>query len=205
MALASNKFFFIQHGEKILGSGDLPLTRRGRCHAHRTAHALLNRGIQHLFCSPHRRSRETAQPLADVLRLPIVIDVRLRERMNWGDGPSAQTLDEFLTDWEHASRDRDFIPQSGDSSRQAGRRMLALLEEIAASYPGDVVALVAHGGATVDLLRDLVGDAYVMASAGDLIRNGPPSCAITHLSRGDDGYTLRSLASVAHLCGDASD
>jgi broad specificity phosphatase PhoE len=205
MASASTEFYLIQHGEKVVGPGDPPITRRGRCQAHRTAHALRHCGIRHLFSSPHRRARQTAQPLADVLCLPIAIDARLRERMDWGDGPSTQTLDEFLTDWEHASRDRDFIPRSGDSSHQTGRRMLALLEEIATNNPGEAAALVTHGGATVDLIRDLVGDAYVTACAGDLIRNGPASCAITHLSRGDNGYILRALASVAHLCGNAND
>lgn len=192
-------FYLIQHGEKEPTPGDPPLTDRGRWQAHQTALALRDKGIRHLFCSPRRRTRETAAYLATTLNLPLQIDARLRERMEWGDSPSPETLAEFLAEWERATLERDFTPRSGNSSRQAGARFLAFLDDVAAHDPGASVAVVTHGGATVDLLRNLFGDMRILSLAPDLLRHGPQGCAITHLSEDERGYSLHTLASVAHL------
>jgi hypothetical protein len=57
--------------------------------------------------------------------------------------------------------------------------------------PGPL-ALVTHCGATVDLLRTLIGDHAV---SGDLMHQGVPACAITML----DGLSVVEIASVSHL------
>ena len=63
------------------------------------------------------------------------------------------------------------------------------------------MALVTHGGVTVDLLRNLFADEVIRGRNPDVdvITRGVPGCAITHLVRYDDAYELRALASVAHL------
>jgi broad specificity phosphatase PhoE len=200
-AMAPTTFYLVQHGKKEPTPGDPSLTVRGRMQARQTADALRDRRIRYLYSSPQRRARETAAYLAVALGLPVQLDARLRERMNWGDDPS-QTLDDFLSEWERASSDRDFTPQSGESSRRAGDRLRAFLDEFAARHPGEAVALVTHGGVTVDLLRTLFGDDDLQRRAPDLVRSGPQGCAITHLSKDQTGYALHDLASVAHLTPD---
>jgi broad specificity phosphatase PhoE len=199
MATSTSVFYLIEHGEKESGSGDPPLTDRGRWQAQETALALRDTGISHLFCSPRRRTRETAAFLATALDLPLQNDARLRERMEWGDHPSPETLADFLAEWERATRDRDFTPRSGDSSRLAGARLHAFLDDVAVRYPGASVAVVTHGGVTVDLLRNLFGDPLILHLAPDLLQSGPQGCAITHLSKDRRGYSLHALASIAHL------
>jgi broad specificity phosphatase PhoE len=199
MATATTTFYLIEHGEKEMGIDDPPLTGRGRWQAQQTALALRDKGIGHLFSSPQRRTRETAAYLAGALDLSLHIDARLRERMEWGGNQSPETLADFLADWERATVERDFVPRSGDSSRQAGARLQAFLDDVAARYPGASVAPVTHGGVTVDLLRNLFGDAAIHDRAPDLMLSGPQGCAITHLSRDQSGFTLHALASVAHL------
>jgi broad specificity phosphatase PhoE len=202
MMMARTTFYLVQHGEKEPLPGDPPLTEQGRMQAQQTADALRDRGIQHLFSSPQRRAQETAAYLGDTLGLPVQLDARLRERMSWGDGPTPQTLDEFLAEWERASSDRDFTPRSGESSRRAGDRLHAFLDEQAARHPDASMALVAHGGVTVDLLRTVFGDDDLQRRAPDLVRTGPRGCAITHLSKDQTGYALHGLACVAHLYPD---
>lgn len=140
-----------------------------------------------VFSSPLRRARETAQFIAVASGLDVQEDARLRERMNWSDD---QPVGAFLADWAATVRDRDHVPRSGDSSRHAGARLLGCLTDLAVER--GPVAVVTHGGVTVDLLRTLVGDEVLPDS---LLHNGVPSCAITTL----DGVAVVDIASQAHL------
>jgi len=65
-----------------------------------------------------------------------------------------------------------------------------LLEELAAKHRGELVVLVSHGGATVDLVRTLYGDDYVREAAADIIDQGVPHGALTRLRR-ENGRIVR--------------
>ncbi len=192
--------YIVQHGEKETTDGDPALSAAGVTQARLTGRYLATRRIDLLYASPLRRARQTAAIIADAVGLAMRVDDRLRERMNWGDSSTSQTREDFLAEWARATRDRDFTPRSGDSSRAAGRRALSLLDEVA-QCGGRTVALVAHGGVTVDLLRNLFPDDVLRTRHpdADIIAHGIPGCAITHLVRRGDTYDLRTLASVAHL------
>jgi len=192
-------FYLVQHGAKIQAAGDPPLSALGFAQARRTAAHLRGQHVTRLFSSPLRRAAETAQVLADTLGLPIAPDERLRERMNWGTSPEPQSLEAFLADWARASSERDFRPASGDSSRVAGARLLAFLDELASQYAGERVALVTHGGVTLDVIRNLFPEAQLARLNQTVLATGPAGCAITRLIHQDDGYALDALASVAHL------
>ncbi|MEU9335111.1 histidine phosphatase family protein [Streptomyces sp. NPDC048290] len=180
-------FYLVQHAEKERQLGDPGLTLLGRQQAARTAKHLQDVGIGALISSPLRRARETAEFIAVACGLAVRMDTRLRERMNWSDD---EPLEEFLADWAATVQDRDYVPRSGDSSRQAGDRVLACLTDLAGE-PGPV-AVVTHGGVTVDLLRTLLGDD---ALTEDLLYGGIPTCAITTL----DGTAVVEIAAQAHL------
>ena len=132
--VTSVEFVLVQHAEKDRGAAnpaDPCLTERGREQARLTGGQLRGLGVRRLIASPLRRAHETACIAAEVPGLgasAVATDVRLRERMNWGDGPARQTLPEFLADWSRATADRDYALPSGDSSRAASARLLALLE-----------------------------------------------------------------------------
>ena len=122
------EFVLVQHGEKARTAGDPGLTPAGVQQAARTAAFLARRHragerIDGLRASPARRTRETAAPLAAALGLPVRLDARLRERMNWGDGPAGQALDDFLREWPPAAAvgddDRQLAMPAGQLS--AGR------------------------------------------------------------------------------------
>ena len=179
--------YLVQHGEKHMGARDPGLSDLGRTQALRTAAWFRNKGLGALYSSPMLRARQTAEYIATATGLGIEEDGRLRERTNW-DG--TQSLDTFLADWARSAIDRDFVPASGDSSRQAGQRLRAFLVD----HMHDPVAIVVvtHGGVTVDLLRTLLGDDAVPSH---LMERGVPPCAITTM----DDLTVREVASKAHL------
>ena len=187
----------VQHGEKERLPGDPGLTAAGRSQAARTAAYLagLDGPVSSVYASPLRRAQETANPIASALGLSLRTDERLRERMNW-EGEAVQSLEDFLADWDRASRERDFVPVSGESSRLAGRRLLGFLDELPDT---PTVVVVAHGGLTTDLLREVLGDHNLRARRSDLIVDGVPCCGLTTLRREDRAWSVVSIADTAHL------
>jgi broad specificity phosphatase PhoE len=112
----------IQHGEKERSPGDPGLTARGLQQANATGVWVRDHLVASVvWSSPLRRAVQTADVVAGAIGAEVRIDDRLRERMNW-DGPSVQSLGDFFDDWEHATRDRSFVPLSGDSYDRAARR-----------------------------------------------------------------------------------
>lgn len=189
----------VQHGEKERGPGDPGLTVRGRAQAQQTAAWVAGRfEVTGVWSSPLRRAVETARPLARAVDVEMGFDPRVRERMNWDDD-GVQSLEEFLTDWERASQDRSHVPPIGDSSEGAGARFLVALDDMASSAPEDaVVAVVTHGGVTVDALRTL-GGARFETEHPALVADGVPCCAITTLRLASNGWEIGAVASTGHL------
>ncbi len=200
--------YLVQHGEKEQRPGEPGLTQAGRRQANQAGQWLGGQGIGALYASPMRRAQETAGCIATVTGLPVQTDARLRERLNW-DG--SQPYEAFLAQWARTTDDRDFVPAGGDSSRQAGARLMAFLAALpgtpaalpgtAAALPGTAadlpatpgpVAAVTHGGVTIDLLRDLLGDD---ALPPYLLTTGVPPGAITTIS----GLRVVMIASTSHL------
>jgi broad specificity phosphatase PhoE len=189
----------VQHGEKERLPGDPGLTKVGRAQAEATA-TWLARSVRadELWSSPMRRAVETADPIARRLELDASTDNRFRERMNW-EGDEAQPLADFLADWDLASRDRTYVPRSGDSSFDAGARFVAALDDLARRRPHGTVVVVAHGGVTVDALRTIAGDDAVGHARPDLVRDGVPCCAVTRLRRDGGRWLVVAFPQTDHL------
>lgn len=191
-AAAMGIVYIVQHGEKRREPGDPGLTARGREQAALAGERLRGEGLRAVYASPLLRARQTGDAVAAACGLAVRVDARVTERMNWdGSTPFAR----FAEDWARTAADRDFVPAGGDSSRAAGERFLAFLEE---RGPGDgPIAVACHGGVTVDLLRTLMGDERVPEA---LLREGVPPGAVTIL----DGPEAVAIAAVDHLGGAAS-
>ena len=178
--------YLVQHGDKEREPGDPGLTSAGRQQAAKAGRWLRSAGVRSLYSSPLRRAWQTAQGIASVTGLEVVMDARLRERLNWSAGSFA----DFAAEWSRSERNRDFVPAGGDSSRQAGERLRAFVIE-QSGMPGPVAA-VTHGGVTRDLLRTLLGDDDVRVQQ---LGEDMPPCAITTVH--DLGVT--DIAVVRHL------
>ena len=194
-------FYLIRHGDRERTVGDPPLSAVGTAQAQATAAYLRNAPLQAVYASPLRRARETAAHIAASHRLPVVEDVRLRERANWGDVPG-QTFAEFAAMWECSTHDRDSIPPVGDSARQAGARIEAFVQEIALAYPHGQVAAVTHGGVITDFLVNVF-------TTDELNRWHPEflavqskivaECSITVVRYDGVRHRLAALAGIQHL------
>ena len=138
IALFTRPFYFLRHGETetnasqlIAGSIDTELTALGRKQALQAAALLAKEPITAVYSSALRRARDTAAPVADKLKLPIVVIPGLAER-TWG----------VLEGQPRASRIRTVTPAGAESTTAFTERVFAALAQI----DSDVPLIVGHSG-----------------------------------------------------------
>jgi probable phosphoglycerate mutase len=147
------QFYLIRHaandtlGREIAGrSPGVHLNETGRAQAARVAEALASLPIAHLISSPLERCRETAQPLADRLKLPVTVSDAVTE-VDFGDW-TRKTLEELgrLDAWRqwNGFRSGGQVP-NGESMVQVQSRIVAELERLRRLHPNSPVAVFSHG------------------------------------------------------------
>lgn len=203
-------FYLVRHGQvdRRIDPADPPLSEQGRQEAEQVAAYLRDRPIVQIYASPLRRAQETAAPLAAALHLPVILEPRLRERANFGDLPG-QTREEFVALWERCSRERDYIPPVGDSSRGAGQRVEQFMAAVYATLPDGEVVAAAHGGTISDFLHNICEPATLaqihpgfaaLPYAAEIMRNG--AITVVEYRRAGDGmesYQVKAIALTGHL------
>jgi 2,3-bisphosphoglycerate-dependent phosphoglycerate mutase len=167
--------YCVRHGEstynlegRLQGQSDTRLSPLGQQHAAAVAATLRQLPIDAIYASPLLRAMETAQPLADALKLPIERDDRLKE-INIGifQGLLAAELSDRLpaesARWR--SQDPDYRIPNGESRRDLMNRAAAAFEAIRVTDdrapdrragPRHVV-IVAHGGVLAAAFKALLG------------------------------------------------
>jgi broad specificity phosphatase PhoE len=196
-------FYFVRHGRIVKGTAAPPLSPLGREEAGKTAVFLQQQPILHVFASPLQRARETAAIIVAPHHLPVIIEPLLRERVNWGDAPEQEFAD-FMAMWERSSRERDWQPPVGDSSRAAGQRLEQFIQAQQKQHPQATILAVTHGGVLADFLLNVftlaevaaVNRAFVAAPySGEVMRE----CALTAVTYNGRSYQLNGIADVIHL------
>ncbi len=145
-------FHLVRHGandlaERVLCGRklDVPLN----AHGHRQAEALARRlrvePVTQVVSSPRRRSRQTAEPIAAALNLPLSIAPQLDEHDSgmW----SGQSFADLAGDprWRLWNERRHEVrPPAGESMLELQTRMLRYLDTLALRYPNDRIVLVTH-------------------------------------------------------------
>jgi 2,3-bisphosphoglycerate-dependent phosphoglycerate mutase len=131
--------FLVRHCAAGGPQPDTHLTDVGHEQAILLAEWLSQFPIERIVASPYPRARQTVEPLAQRLQLPVDIDERLAER----------TLCETpRDDWRERIKasflDLDICLPGGESSRVAQARGIAAIED-ALSRPEQTTVLVSHG------------------------------------------------------------
>jgi probable phosphoglycerate mutase len=128
----------------------LGLTDRGRDQAKALAEALTHDAVAHVYASPLRRARETAEVLAGALGVGVTVVDDLREfSLGQHEGADRATalapVGEMYLGWLlEGSLDRRL--DGGESGREVVDRFAAAVGEIADLHRGQTVAVVSHGG-----------------------------------------------------------
>lgn len=200
----------IRHGEttwnvdtRIQGRLDIPLNSTGRAQAARMALALKEEPIAAVYASDLVRAWETASYLGRAHGLPVQAETGLRER-GFGDfeGKTFAEIEALLPEQSMRWRKRDpeFAPAGGESLLELNRRVVEAAERLAARHPGELIALVGHGG-VMDVLYRAATRLHIQAPRTWTLGNA----AINRLLWTPQGFSLVGWADTQHLEGQALD
>jgi probable phosphoglycerate mutase len=199
-------FLLLRHGEtehtrekRFSGSGgaDPALSATGRGQAAAAAAVLAARGADAVVTSPMARARETAEPVASALGLPIRVEEDLRECAfgEWEGLTFAEVEEGWpdeVTAWLAAT---DVAPPGGESFDAVAARVARARDRLIARYAGRLVVVVSHVTPVKTLVR-LALEAPPQA----LYRMELSPASLTTVQWFPDGNaSLRAFNDTAHL------
>jgi broad specificity phosphatase PhoE/ribonuclease HI len=144
----------LRHGQtplsterRFAGRSDIPLTDIGQRQAAAAAARLAERGgINVIVTSPLRRTRRTAEAVAETTGAPVVVEDDLVET-DFGKWEGLSFAEAGAQDPDHLKAwlgGADVAPPGGESFAAAGRRVLGALDRLLAAYPEQTVLIVSH-------------------------------------------------------------
>jgi probable phosphoglycerate mutase len=139
------------------GVADPELSAAGREQASRLADYLAAETIDAIYCSPLRRARETAQPVADRFSLPIrVLDgVAEYDRSSNAYVPVEELKASNDPRWLEI---RDGVWTSAEETEEEFvRRVVTATEDVVSRHSGQRVLVVCHGGVINAYLAHVLG------------------------------------------------
>ena len=145
----------VRHGQtdwnlegRYQGQSDVPLNENGRGQAESLIEKLRSRKFSAIYTSDLSRARETAEPIAKALGIPLRIEPRLRE-INQGEweGQLVDDLKARYTElWAQRAIDPASVrPPGGETVGEVAERVYAALDDIARIFPTGNVLVVSHG------------------------------------------------------------
>ncbi len=160
------RLLLVRHGEidanivqRWHGSTDSLLTERGHEQVRRLASYLsrAHPGAVAVYTSPLQRARQTAEPIASTLGVPLLLSRGLAE---FGIGVLENELYADLAGrhgfFEQIAADMAWAPSGGESLGAVATRVVAAWREIAGTHPGAEVVVVSHGAAIAAGLAQLL-------------------------------------------------
>jgi len=206
----ATRIIAIRHGEttwnvdtRIQGHLDIPLNDTGHRQAERMALALKDSPITAIYASDLTRAWDTAHYLGRALGLDVTREEGLRER-GFGEfqGKTYAEIEASLPEQSERWRKRDpeFAPPGGESLLALRSRVVETAERLAAQHPGELIALVGHGG-VMDVLYRAATRLDIQAPRTWALGN----TAINRLLWTPEGFTLVGWADTQHLEDEARD
>ena len=150
-----------------------------------------------IYSSDLGRAKHTADLIARSLKLPVQIDVRLRERaLGIFQGLNRdEVAQRFPAEFRaYFSRDPHYVVPGGESAMGRFEIGFACFNEIAQRHPGQTVVAVTHGGLVQALFRHVTGVPF----------DAPRRFALWNAAynvfvrNSDDGWSLETWGDVSH-------
>lgn len=135
--------YFVRHAESPFVEGEeraRGLSPEGSLAAEQVKRLLLNEDVDVMISSSYQRAKDTIQPLADTLALPVKEYEDLRER-KVGDFQGHS----FLDAKEKLFQDFAYSFPGGESSTAAQSRAIRVIEEILNAHIGKRIVIGTHG------------------------------------------------------------
>lgn len=211
-----NTIYLVRHGENPANLKsefsyklvDYSLTPKGRLQAQQTAEYFKDKQIHEIYASPLKRTRETAQIIADALDLPVTVVEEFRE-VNVGalekQPPSIENWelhDRIVAEWFFGRHEVTF--PEGENYLTLLQRMRSGLSQVIHNKIGKNIIVVGHAGIFTIPLRDICPNIDIE----EITRRNPHNCSITELelimSEEKPVGKLKNWAYIDHLSGEAA-
>lgn len=194
----------LRHGEtpysterRFAGIGDIPLTDDGVAQSRAAGEALAGRGVDVILASPLKRTRQSAQEVADVLGVPVRLDEGFRE-VDFGEWEGltfAEVRERWPADLNAWLADSDAAPPGGESMTAAARRVRTARDKLVVRYRKQTVLVVTH----VTPIKLLVRLA-LQAPPSSMYRMNLDVASLTAIDWYADGPgVMRTFNDIGHL------
>lgn len=163
----TTRLFLVRHGattlsaeDRFAGATDVELSAEGRAQSERLGARLAGVELAAVYCSPLRRTLDTATRIAGPRRpLPVPRDgLREIHHGRWEGLRRAEVEAQFPD--EYAAWEQDpftFAPQGGESGLDVLARALPVVRAIVAAHTGQNVLVVSHKATIRLVLSSLLG------------------------------------------------
>ncbi|HUB07706.1 MAG TPA: histidine phosphatase family protein [Myxococcales bacterium] len=200
------RLYFARHGQtegaregRFCGDIDVPLEPSGHAMAQALARHYATTEWRAIYASPRQRARDTAQPLADRVGLPLQIDDDLRE-ISYGaweglrEAEVAATQPAAFQAWQADPGHR--APPGGETGFAIAERALRAVDAVRARFPeGGNVCVVSHKAT----IRVLVCALFGIPVTEFRRKIAAPPGTVTIVDFRDGGPMLLALADARHL------
>lgn len=165
---AKNNYFLMRHCEALSNRKNFlssypeikfnPLTRKGVADALSKGRGLRKFKIDLIFCSPLTRTKETADIIANILKVPAIVDFRLRE-IDLGilNNHKYEKLDEYLQDPLTFKRDLNKKIENGESFEDVRERVVDFICNLEKMYKDKNILIISHGAPLLMLEAEMRG------------------------------------------------
>lgn len=154
--MSLTRICMVRHGEtawnaegRVQGQLDIPLNEVGRAQARATAEVLASHDFSAIYSSDLLRVRQTAEPTARRLALPVTLDAALRER-HYGMFESltyVEVREKFPGHYARfRDKDPDFDFEGGESLRGFAERSMQVVNGLIERHAGEQIIVFTHGG-----------------------------------------------------------
>ena len=198
------QLFIVRHGEtvwnregRIQGHTDVALSDRGIDQAARLAGRLSSVSFDAAYASDLRRASATASLILQGRDVPLHPSPRLREyhKGAFEGMTDAELRARFPDEYpSYVSKDLDYAPEGGESTRDVSDRMSSIICEIKDRHMDERVLVVGHGGSLRAAMMALLGmslDANWRFVFGN--------CTLTIVDTYHDNAVLRLFNDGSHL------
>lgn len=163
----TTRVFLVRHGATVLsaedrfaGATDVELSAEGRAQVERLAQRLADTRLAAVYCSPLKRTVETASILARPRDLPPIPKDGLREISHgrWEGLKREEVETRFAGEYKAWEADPfTFAPEGGESGLSVMARALPVIREIVLKHEGNNVLVVSHKATIRLLISSLLG------------------------------------------------
>ncbi len=163
----TTRIYLIRHGtttlsaeDRFSGGTEVDLSDEGRWQAACLARRLADDHISAFYCSPMRRTVQTASIIAEPYGLTPVTRDGLREihHGHWETMTRQEVEDQFTDEYNSWQQDPfTFAPEGGESGVMVMARSLPVIREIVVNHTGQTVAVISHKATIRLILSSLLG------------------------------------------------